>query len=189
MKLIKILLFTILLTISCKSTSKIASNTNKIITTKDSTYQKEFLIKIDTFFTQLADSAKSIIYINCDSLNNPQVNKSYITQGNNLKINYKFEDKIDNKQKNKNIPLYIDCKIDSNRIAFSYFNNHKEKFIFKSSDTSKTTIIQVPINKKLTKKEAFLMQLGKYTLWFFIIIITLLVGFGLAKLIKYMKWL
>jgi len=192
-KFLKILLFIILLQmVACKSTSHIGTSVNKSVTVKDSLSEKEYVTKIDTFYQQLPDSAKSIIYINCDSLNNPQIFKAYTTQGEKLKMHFRFGDSsLTTTEKNRriSIPLYVDCKIDSNKVAFSYFNTHKEKFISKSIDSSETRIITVPVEKKLKKKEVFFMQLGKYTFWFFIIIICILTGIGIAKLIKYLKWL
>lgn len=174
---------------ACKPTALITSS-DTTIKVKDSITEKEWVVRIDTFFQQVSDSAKTIIYIDCDSLNNPNINSFNTTQGDKLKIDFKFGDSgLTTKEKNRLTPLYVNCKIDSNKVAFSYFNTHKEKFNLKSTDTSQKIIIKVPVEKNLTKKQVFLMQLGKYTLWFFIIIIALLVGFGFAKLIKYMKWL
>jgi len=185
------LLFIILFQIiACKSVQQIGTSVNKSVSVKDSIAEKEYVTKIDTFYQQLSDSAKSIIYINCDSLNNPNISKAYTTQGEKLKMNFKFGDSgLTTKEKNQNIPLYIDCKIDSNKVAFSYFNTHKEKFISKLVDTSETKIISISVEKKLKKKEVFFMQLGRYTFWFFIIIICVLSGIGIAKLLKYLKWL
>lgn len=189
-KFFKIFSFILLLQImACKPTALITSS-DTTIKVKDSITEKEWVVRIDTFFQQVSDSAKTIIYIDCDSLNNPNINSFNTTQGDKLKIDFKFGDSgLTTKEKNRLTPLYVNCKIDSNKVAFSYFNTHKEKFNLKSTDTSQKIIIKVPVEKNLTKKQVFLMQLGKYTLWFFIIIIALLVGFGFAKLIKYMKWL
>jgi len=178
--------------VACKSTQQIGTSVNRSVSVEDSTSEKEYITKIDTFYQQLPDSAKSIIYINCDSLNNPQIYKAYTTQGEKLKMDFRFGDSgLTTSEKNRGllVPLYVDCKIDSNKVTFSYFNTHKEKFISKLTNSNETRIITVPVEKKLTKKETFFMQLGKYTFWFFIVIICILTGIGIAKLIKYLKWL
>ncbi len=183
-KTIKILVFiSILFMIACKPTSHI-SKTETTVKTKDTISVKEFLTKIDTFYSIPADSAKTIIYINCDSLNNPVINGSFTNQGKNIKIDYQF--KNDNVSKtNQKIPLYVNCKIDSSMVAFSYYNTHKETFKSHVQDSTNVITIIQEVEKKLTKGQKFFLTIGKYTFWFLLIILLLLIGYGVFKIIKY----
>lgn len=186
-KIIKILAFiSVLFVIACKPTSHIGK-TETLVNTKDTVSIKEYVTKVDTFYSVPADSAKSIIYINCDSLNNPVISEGFTDQGKGIKMNYHFKDDIDisKTKKNQKIPLYVNCKIDSSMVAFSYFNTHQEIFRSHLQDSTNTITVIQYIEKKLSKWNSFLLIIGKYTFWFLIFLLVGLIVYITLKILKY----
>jgi len=71
-------------------------------------------IKIDTFITVQSDTSKVLIYIDCDSLNQPLIREIQNTSGKKIQSQVKY------------IPHYIEIisTIDSFNVYLSYYNTH-----------------------------------------------------------------
>jgi len=85
-------------------------------------------VKVDTFLTIQSDTSKVLIYIDCDSLNQPQIKEIQNTPGKKIQSQIKY------------IPHYIEITstIDSFNVYLSYYNTH-----FKSIKTT-TLVPQQP---------------------------------------------
>jgi len=71
-------------------------------------------VKVDTFITVQSDTSKVLIYIDCDSLNQPQIKEISNTPGKKVHTKIKY------------IPHYIEVtsSIDSFNVYLSYYNTH-----------------------------------------------------------------
>ena len=71
-------------------------------------------VKVDTFLTIQSDTSKVLIYIDCDSLNQPLIREIQNIPGNKITSQVKY------------IPHYIEITstIDSFNIYLSYYNTH-----------------------------------------------------------------
>jgi len=71
-------------------------------------------VKVDTFLTIQTDTSRVLIYIDCDSLNQPQIKEIHNTPGNKIHTKVKY------------VPHYIEVTstIDSFSVYFSYYNTH-----------------------------------------------------------------
>jgi len=71
-------------------------------------------VKVDTFITVQSDTSRVLIYIDCDSLNNPQIKEIQTTPGKKINTQVKY------------IPHYIEITstIDSFNVYLTYYNTH-----------------------------------------------------------------
>jgi len=153
MKNILIIILSILF-ISCSSPKRLEKACSKC-PSKDSTFisNVEYIEKIDTFYITNKDSSNVKLTIDCDSLFRPRIITTDIKSGVQIKTVVTQKDTLLNEKYYKDI--FINSKIDSQKIAYSYYNNHKKEI----KNTTKT--IQVFVEKKLTKLQKLFLTLGK----------------------------
>lgn len=176
-----IFLFTLFSIVDCRPKQSTEIHKSKVT---DTFIDKQYVERVDTFIKIQGDTVTTTFTIDCDSITNkPRVDGVITSNGLRIRQGYKLN-QLQPKGKSQPINLEVTCKIDSNLVAFTYYNTH-HVIINKHSDSDSTKEV---IKILPTKMQVIYMQLGKYTFWFSILILLVLFGYGFLKLAKYMKW-
>lgn len=175
-KMKKIILLFILFFISCSSTKRLERHCEKCgKETKTEIVEETTYEKIDTLIPIPSDFSKTQFTIKCDEFNRPIIINKENNKGKYIDTEIIEKDGVSN-----NLPIKyitIDCKIDSQSIAFTYFNKNK-------LSTSKTVEkIPVIIKTELTKLQKFLIKMGIL----FLLLIIFVAGWKLIKLLIKLK--